>query len=108
MIATKGYGVITTAALLVTAGSNPERLRSPNILRYPVRGILGQGDPSSSQSWRGPASELALHQTTLVRLSNDQRTQDYATHLQQSQFCAQAAKVGDRGMLADHEERDWS
>jgi transposase len=86
MIATKGYGVITTATLLVTAGANPHRLRS----EASFAALCGTSPiPASSGKTRryrlnrggDRQANWALHQIALVRLSNDPRTRDYADRL---------------------------
>ena len=86
MIATKGYGVITAATLLVTAGANPERLRS----EASFAALCGTSPiPASSGKTRryrlnrggDRQANWALHQIALVRMSNEPRTREYATRL---------------------------
>ena len=89
MIATKGYGVITTATLLVTAGSNPERLRSEASFAAlcgasPIPASSGKTTRHRLNRGGDRQANWALHQIALVRLSNDQRTKDYAARLQAS------------------------
>jgi transposase len=86
MIATKGYGVITAATLLVTAGENPGRLRS----EASFAALCGTSPiPASSGKTRryrlnrggDRQANWALHQIALVRMSNDPRTREYAARL---------------------------
>ena len=55
LLAVYGVGIDTAATLLVTAGDNPERLRSeepglgPPLRGVAAAGVLGQGGPSSAQ-----------------------------------------------------------
>lgn len=63
MIATKGYSVITTATLLITAGSNPERLRSEASFAAlcgtsPIPASSGKTNRYRRGAWWRPASEL--------------------------------------------------
>lgn len=86
MIATKGYGVITTATLLVTAGSNPERLRSEASFAAlcgasPIPASSGKTNRFRLNRGGDRQANWALHQIALVRLSNDQRTKDYTARL---------------------------
>ncbi len=57
LLAVFGVGIDTAAALLVTAGDNPGRLRVRGRLGAPVRhrphpGVVGQGDPLPAQPRR--------------------------------------------------------
>ena len=86
MIATKGYGVITTATLLVTAGSNPERLRSESSFAAlcgasPIPASSGKTNRFRLNRGGDRQANWALHQIALVRLSHEQRTKDYAARL---------------------------
>ena len=86
MIATKGYGVITTATLLVTAGSNPERLRSEASFAAlcgasPIPASSGKTNRFRLNRGGDRQANWALHQIALVRLSNDPRTKDYSARL---------------------------
>jgi transposase len=86
MIATKGYGVITTATLLVTAGSNPGRLRSEASFAAlcgasPIPASSGRTNRFRLNRGGDRQANWALHQIALVRLSNDRRTKDYAARL---------------------------
>ena len=86
MIATKGYGVITTATLLVTAGDNPERLRSEASFAAlcgasPIPASSGKTNRYRLNRGGDRQANWALHQIALVRLSNEERTQNYAGRL---------------------------
>lgn len=86
MIATKGYGVITTATLLVTAGSNPERLRSEASFAAlcgasPIPASSGKTHRFRLNRGGDRQANWALHQIALVRLSSDQRTKQYSARL---------------------------
>lgn len=57
MVARKGIGIHTTATLLITAGDNPERLRSePSFAaldrHLTARGILRTAQGAPAQPWR--------------------------------------------------------
>src|SRR5690625_5007258 len=86
MNATKGYGVITTSSLLVTAGSNPERLRSEASFAAlcgasPIPASSGKTNRYRLNRGGDRQANWALHQIALVRLSNDPRTKAYAARL---------------------------
>lgn len=86
MIATKGYGVITTATLLVTAGANPDRLRSEASFAAlcgasPIPASSGKSHRHRLNRGGDRQANWALHQIALVRLSADPRTKDYAARL---------------------------
>lgn len=86
MIATKGYGVITTATLLVTAGANSERLRSEASFAAvcgasPIPASSGRTNRYRLNRGGDRQANWALHQIALGRLSNEERTQNYAGRL---------------------------
>ncbi|MEX5271546.1 IS110 family transposase [Kocuria sabuli] len=86
MIVTKGYGVITTATLLVTAGANPDRLRSEGSFAAlcgasPIPASSGRTNRHRLNRGGDRQANWALHQIALVRLSNDERTRGYAGRL---------------------------
>lgn len=86
MIATKGYGVITTATLLVTAGTNPSRLRSEASFAAlcgasPIPASSGKTTRYRLNRGGDRQANWALHQIALVRLSTEERTRDYARRL---------------------------
>ncbi|PKZ37035.1 IS110 family transposase [Kocuria rhizophila] len=89
MIATKGYGVITTATLLITAGANPERLRSEASFAAlcgasPIPASSGKTNRYRLNRGGDRQANWALHQIALVRLSNEERTRSYAGRLRAS------------------------
>ena len=86
LVNTAAPAMITTATLLVTAGANPQRLRS----EASFAALCGTSPiPASSGKTRryrlnrggDRQANWALHQIALVRLSNDPRTRDYADRL---------------------------
>ena len=86
MLATKGYGVITTAALLVTAGDNPDRIRSEASFAAlcgaaPIPASSGRTNRHRLNRGGDRRANWALHQIALVRLSGDPRTKAYAARL---------------------------
>lgn len=86
MLATKGYGVITTATLLISAGDNPDRLRTEAsfaALRGAAPIPASSGKTTRHRLNRGGDRQgnWALHQIALVRLSTDTRTKTYAAKL---------------------------
>ena len=79
LLTRRGAGPDNTAALLITAGDNPDRLpqRGP---RRPIRGqppgsLLRQNQPSPTEPRRRPPSQLRA----ICRLRCDARTRDYLT-----------------------------
>ena len=89
MLATKGHGLITTATLLVTAGATPERLRSEASFAAlcgtsPIPAPSGKINRYRLNRGGDRQANWALHQIALVRLSNDERTKEYASRLQGS------------------------
>ena len=86
MLATKGYGVITTATLLISAGDNPDRPRTEASFRAPSGAApipASSGKTTRHRLNRGGDRQgnWALHQIALVRLSTDTRTKTYAAKL---------------------------
>lgn len=86
MLATKGFGVITTATLLTTAGDNPDRLRTEASFAAlcgaaPIPASSGKTTRHRLNRGGDRQANCALHQIALVRLSTDQRTKAYATKL---------------------------
>ena len=62
LLAAPGVGPDTAAALLVTAGNNPERMKSETLLRGAVRcqprpGVIRTNHPASTQPGRQPPSQ---------------------------------------------------
>ena len=86
MLATKGYGVITTATLLVTAGDNPGRIRTEASFAAlcgaaPTPASSGKTNRHRLNRGGDRQANWALHQIALVRLSSDPRTKAYAARL---------------------------
>ena len=86
MFATKGFGVITTATLLITAGDNPDRLRSEASFAAlcgaaPIPASSGTTTRHRLNRGGDRQGNWALHQIALVRLSTDSRTRAYAARL---------------------------
>ncbi len=86
MLATKGFGVMTTATLLITAGDNTDRLRSDASFAAlcgaaPIPASSGQTTRYRLNRGGDRQSNWALHQIALVRLSTDPRTKTYAAKL---------------------------
>ena len=73
MLATKGYGVITTATLLVTAGDNPGRIRTEASFAAlcgaaPIPASSGKTNRHRLNRGGDRQANWALHQIALVRL----------------------------------------
>jgi len=86
MLATKGFGVITTATLLITAGDNPARLRTEASFAAlcgaaPIPASSGKTTRHRLNRGGDRQANWALHQIALVRLSTDPRTKAYAAKL---------------------------
>lgn len=86
MLATRGYGLITTATLLTTAGDNPTRLRTEASFAAlcgaaPIPASSGKTNRHRLNRGGDRQANWALHQIALVRLSSDTRTQAYAARL---------------------------
>lgn len=86
MLATKGFGVITTATLLITAGDNPDRLHSEASFAAlcgaaPIPASSGKTTRHRLNRGGDRQGNWALHQVALVRLSTDPRTKAYAARL---------------------------
>jgi transposase len=86
ILATKGYGVVTTATLLITAGDNPSRLRSEASFAAlcgaaPIPASSGKTTRYRLNRGGDRQANWALHQIALVRLSSDPRTKAYAARL---------------------------
>lgn len=86
MLATKGYGVITAATLLITAGDNPTRLRSEASFAAlcgaaPIPASSGKTNRHRLNRGGDRQANWALHQIALVRMSTDPRTKAYAAKL---------------------------
>ena len=79
-----GVGPDTAATLLITAGSNPERLRSEAAFAAlcgvsPLPASSGKTNRHRLNRGGDRQANAALHRIVLVRLRYDQRTTDYMT-----------------------------
>lgn len=86
MLATNGYGVITTATLLISAGDNPHRLRCESSFAAlcgaaPIPASSGKTTRHRLNRGGDRQANWALHQIALVRLASDPRTKTYAAKL---------------------------
>lgn len=87
LLAIKGIGPVTGAQLLITAGDNPERLRSSSSFAAlcgtaPIPVSSGRTDRHRLSRGGDRQANAALHHIVKVRLSTDTRTRDYRdTHL---------------------------
>jgi transposase len=84
-----GLGTVTTATLLVTAGDNPERLRSEASFAAltgtaPIPASSGRTNRHRLNRGGDRQANWALHQIALVRWSHDPATKTYATRLRAS------------------------
>jgi len=82
LAATKGIGVITAAQLLVTAGDNPDRLRSEAAFAAlcgasPIPASSGKTTRHRLNRGGDRQANAALHRIALVRMSYETRTRDY-------------------------------
>ena len=82
MRASKGFGVVTTAQLLITAGDNPERLHSEASFAAlcgvsPIPASSGKTTRHRLNRGGDRQANAALHRVVLVRMSYDERTRDY-------------------------------
>jgi transposase len=80
--AARGIGPDTAAQLLVTAGGNPERLRSEASFAAlcgtaPVPASSGKTQRHRLSRGGDRAANYSLHRVALVRMSSDPRTRDY-------------------------------
>ncbi len=85
IFATKGFGVLTTATLLITAATTPPgytpKPPSPRSAAPSNPGQLRERSGRCPNRGRDRQGNWALHQIALVRLSTDPRTKAYAaTH----------------------------
>lgn len=82
LAATKGIGPVTGAQLLVTAGDNPDRLRSESAFAAlcgvsPIPASSGKTTRHRLNRGGDRHANAALHRIALVRMSYEQRTRDY-------------------------------
>lgn len=84
LLAAHGLGPVTAAQLLITAGGNPDRLRSEAAFAAlcgaaPVPASSGKTTRHRLSRGGDRAANNALHTIALVRLSSDPRTREWAT-----------------------------
>jgi transposase len=84
LLAAYGVGPVTAAQLLITAGGNPDRLRSEAAFAAlcgtaPVPASSGKTTRHRLSRGGDRAANCALHTIALVRLSSDSRTREWAT-----------------------------
>ena len=84
LVATKGVGPEVASALLVTAGDNPHRMRSESAFAAlcgsnPIPASSGKTNRHRLNRGGDRNANAALWRIVIVRLSCDQRTQDYLT-----------------------------
>lgn len=82
LVAANGVGPVTAAQLLVTAGDNPERLRSEAAFAAlcgtsPIPASSGKTTRHRLNRGGDRHANSALHRIALVRMSQEQRTRDY-------------------------------
>lgn len=82
LAAARGIGTITAAQLLVTAGDNPERLRSEAAFAAlcgasPIPASSGKTTRYRLNRGGDRQANAALHRIALVRMMHEQRTRDY-------------------------------
>ena len=82
LVAAKGIGTITAAQLLVTAGDNPDRLRSEASFAAlagvsPIPASSGKTNRHRLNRGGDRQANAALHRIALVRMSYEPRTRDY-------------------------------
>lgn len=83
LAATKGVGPVTAAQLLVTAGDNPDRLRSEAAFAAlcgvsPIPASSGKTTRHRLNQGGDRHANAALHRIALVRMTYEPRTRDYA------------------------------
>lgn len=84
LAAAKGVGTITAAQLLITAGDNPERLRSEGAFAAlagvsPIPASSGKTNRHRLNRGGDRQANAALHRIALVRMTYESRTRDYVT-----------------------------
>jgi transposase len=82
LAAANGIGTITAAQLLVTAGDNPERLRSEAAFAAlcgvsPIPASSGKTTRHRLNRGGDRQANAALHRIALVRMAHEQRTRNY-------------------------------
>ena len=84
LIAVKGLGPLTSAALLVAVGDNPERMRNESAFAHlcgvaPVPASSGKTSRHRLNRGGDRQANYALHQITVTRMAWDPRTRAYVT-----------------------------
>ncbi len=82
LLSIKGVGAVLAAQLLITAGDNPERLRSSSSFAAlcgtaPIPVSSGRTDRHRLSRGGDRAANCALHQIVTVRMTTDARTRAY-------------------------------
>lgn len=82
----KGFGTITAAQLIITAGDNPERLRNEASFAAlcgtsPIPASSGKTSRHRLNRGGDRQANAALYRIALVRMSCDPRTRTYVQHL---------------------------
>jgi transposase len=82
LLAAKGLGPVTAAQLLITAGDNPDRLRSDAAFAAPcgaapIPASSGKTTRHRLNQGGDRHADAALHRVALVRMSSDPRPRDY-------------------------------
>lgn len=82
LLAARGFGVVTAATLLVTAGDNPDRVTSEAALAAlcgvsPIPASSGRTSRHRLNRGGDRQANFAIHQIALSRMSSDQRTKTY-------------------------------
>lgn len=82
LVAAKGVGTVTAAQLLITAGDNPDRLRSEAAFAAlcgasPIPASSGKTIRHRLNRGGDRQANAALHRIVLVRMNCDSRTRDY-------------------------------
>jgi transposase len=82
LLVQQGVNTISAAALLVTAGDNPERLRSEGFFVHlcgvaPLDASSGKQQRHRLNRGGDRQANCALHTVALVRMSHDRATKDY-------------------------------
>jgi transposase len=86
LVAARGLGTVTSAQLLVTAGDNPDRLRSEASFAAlcgvsPIPASSGKTTRHRLNRGGDRQANSAIHRIALVRMSCDPRTRDYIARL---------------------------
>ena len=82
LVQAKAVGTVTAAQLLVTAGENPERIKSKAAFAAlcgvsPIQASSGKTNRHRLNRGGDRQANAALHRVVLVRMGSDSRTKDY-------------------------------